>query len=88
MEITEKKNDNDRYMNEEPLNPYDFSFDIVHWWKDNSEKYKILPMLARDFLGIPVFTVAFESAFSTSSRILDPFRSSLSSEMVEALVCI
>ncbi|KAH9604729.1 hypothetical protein KSS87_013687 [Heliosperma pusillum] len=43
--------------------------------------------MARDILAIPVSTVASESAFSTGGRILDQFRSSLSSRMVEGLVC-
>jgi hypothetical protein len=34
----------------------------------------------------PVSTVASESAFSTSGRILDSFRSCLNPEMVEALI--
>ncbi|KAK1379810.1 hypothetical protein POM88_026554 [Heracleum sosnowskyi] len=37
--------------------------------------------------GLKVSTVASESAFSTSGHILDPFRSSLSPKLVEALVC-
>ena len=87
MKISEQKNDLDRYLNEEPLNPMNSSFDILMWWKDNSERCKILSLLARDVLAILVSTVASESAFSTSGRILDPFRSSLSLEMVEILVC-
>ncbi|KAK1383621.1 hypothetical protein POM88_021356 [Heracleum sosnowskyi] len=43
--------------------------------------------MARDVLAIPVSTVASESTFSTSGRILDSFRSSLSPKMLEALVC-
>ena len=47
----------------------------------------MLSKLARDVLVVLVFTVASESAFSTGGRILDPFRSSLSSLMVQNLVC-
>ena len=43
--------------------------------------------MARDILAIPISTVAFESAFSTSGHILDAFRNSLSPKTVEALVC-
>lgn len=87
METHEKKNDVDRYLNEEPINPMNPSFDILLWWKDNSKRNKILSLIARDVLAIPVSSVASESAFSTSGRILDPFRSSLSPKMVEVLVC-
>ncbi|KAK1361573.1 hypothetical protein POM88_046047 [Heracleum sosnowskyi] len=55
--------------------------------KDNASRYKTMSMIAKDILVIPVSTVASESAFSTSGRILDPFRSSLSPKMLEALVC-
>ncbi|KAF5815925.1 putative HAT dimerization domain, ribonuclease H-like superfamily, hAT-like transposase, RNase-H [Helianthus annuus] len=76
----------DRYLkdNKEPM--YE-SFDLLHWWKINGEKYKILAKVARDVLAVPVSTVASESAFSTGGRILDPFRSSLSPKTVQALVC-
>ncbi|GFZ03596.1 hypothetical protein Acr_16g0002200 [Actinidia rufa] len=63
------------------------SFDILLWWKTNSNKYPILAQIARDALTLPVSTVAFESAFSTGGRILDPFCSSLSPSMVETLIC-
>ncbi|PON95663.1 HAT, C-terminal dimerization domain containing protein [Trema orientale] len=43
--------------------------------------------MAKDLLAVHVSTVASESAFSTGGRILDPFRSSLSPRMVEALIC-
>ena len=63
-------------------------FDILLWWKNNAVKYPVLSMIARDILAIPVSSVASESAFSTGGRILDPFRSSLSPSMVEALICM
>lgn len=62
-------------------------FDILLWWRVKSEKYKVLPTMARDILAIPVSTVSSESAFSTSGRVLDQFRSSLGPKTVEALVC-
>ena len=43
--------------------------------------------MARDILAIPISIVSFEYAFSTGSRILDSFRSSLSPTTVEALIC-
>uniref|UniRef100_A0A803N1H5 BED-type domain-containing protein n=1 Tax=Chenopodium quinoa TaxID=63459 RepID=A0A803N1H5_CHEQI len=62
-------------------------FDILGWWKEKSDKYNVLSTLAKDILAIPISTVSSESAFSTSGRILDQFRSSLGPNMVEALVC-
>ena len=65
----------------------DVKFQILRWWKANSNRYQVLSKLARDVLAVPVSTVASESAFSTGGCILDPFRSSLSPLMVQNLVC-
>ncbi|XP_026416546.1 zinc finger BED domain-containing protein RICESLEEPER 2-like [Papaver somniferum] len=62
-------------------------FDILAWWQANSTKYKVLSLMAKDILAIPVSSVASESAFSTGKRILTPWRSSLSARTVEALLC-
>jgi hypothetical protein len=62
-------------------------FDILNWWKVNSGKYPVLSRLAKDVLAVQVSTVASESAFSNSGRVVSPFRSSLSPSMVEALMC-
>ena len=66
MDTVETENDVDKYLLEEPINPTTSSFDILLWWKENSSKYKILSLIARDVLVVPVFTVMSESAFSTS----------------------
>uniref|UniRef100_A0A8I6WAY9 HAT C-terminal dimerisation domain-containing protein n=1 Tax=Hordeum vulgare subsp. vulgare TaxID=112509 RepID=A0A8I6WAY9_HORVV len=43
--------------------------------------------MARDFLAIPLSIVASEEAFSCGKRILGNSRSSLTRDMLEALVC-
>ena len=63
------------------------NFDILAWWKAHAEKFPVLSTMARDFLAIPLSTVPSESAFSLGGRILGESRSSLTSEMLEALVC-
>ena len=63
-------------------------FDILLWWRVNSANYPILSRIARDVLAIPMSTVASESAFNTEGRILDQYRSSLTSDIVEALVLL
>ena len=63
------------------------SSDILDWWKLNVSNYPILSKMARDLLAISISIVASESAFSTSGRIIDTFRSSLFPKIVEALVC-
>ncbi|KAJ3691068.1 hypothetical protein LUZ61_020232 [Rhynchospora tenuis] len=65
----------------------DEDFDILAWWRLKSPKYPILCQLTKDILAVPISTVASESAFSTSGRILSPARSSLNDESIEALLC-
>ncbi|KAL6125233.1 hypothetical protein ACLB2K_073292 [Fragaria x ananassa] len=60
---------------------------LLDWWKLNGSKYPNLQLVAKDVLAIQVSTVASESCFSTSKRVIDPFRSSLSPRTVEALIC-
>lgn len=67
------------------LNQY--AFDILAWWKNQQDEYPILSKLVRDVLAMQASTVASESAFSTGGRVVDPYRSPLDPEIVEALVC-
>ena len=81
-----EKSELDAYLEEPPVRP-DERFEILTWWKTNSNKYPVLSAMARDFLAIPLSTVSSESAFSLSGRILSDNRSSMKSETLQALVC-
>ncbi|GJY95648.1 zinc finger BED domain-containing protein RICESLEEPER 2-like protein [Tanacetum coccineum] len=50
------------------------------------EKFRILSQVARHVLTMPISTDASESAFSTSGRVIDKFRSSLTPKTVKALI--
>ncbi|XP_030963976.1 zinc finger BED domain-containing protein RICESLEEPER 2-like [Quercus lobata] len=63
------------------------NFDILRWWKSNGLKYPTLQRIARDILAIPVTTIASESAFSTSGRLLSTHRSRLHPKSIEAMMC-
>lgn len=83
---TSSKSELEKYLAEDNED-MDKKINILVWWKDNSNRFPILAPLAHDVLAMPVSTVASESAFSTSGRILDDFRTSLTPFMLEALVC-
>jgi hypothetical protein len=82
---TNDLNELDKYM-AEPLLKQD-PFDILAFWKNNTDKYPILSQIARDVMSIQVSTVASESAFSAAGRVFDPYRNRLDPEMVQALIC-
>ncbi|KAG7572298.1 Ribonuclease H-like superfamily [Arabidopsis suecica] len=69
-------------------NALGMDYDVLSWWRRNSAKFPILSKLARDVLAIQVSSAASESAFSTSGRVLDPYRSCLTPNMIEALLCL
>ena len=64
----------------------DDAFDVLCWWKINSKRFPILFNMARDVLTVPISTMAFECAFSTSGRLLDLFKSFLTLKIVEVLI--
>lgn len=76
----------DNYLKENLL-PEEVELDLLLWWKTNGSKYPTLQRIAKDVLAIPVSTVASESAFSTSGRLISPHRSRLHPKTLEALMC-
>lgn len=81
-----QKSELDVYLEEES-EKHVKGFDVLAWWNSKSQKFPALSAMARDFLAIPLSTVSSESAFSLGKRILGDHRSSLTPEMLEALVC-
>ncbi|VFQ88014.1 unnamed protein product [Cuscuta campestris] len=65
----------------------DVDFDVLGWWKRNEHMFPCLGMLARQVLSVLVSTVAVEREFSASGNILTDYRSCLSAESLETLVC-
>nr|DAD33324.1 TPA_asm: hypothetical protein HUJ06_012175 [Nelumbo nucifera] len=80
------KSELNHYLEEKVL-PRDPDFDILAWWKSKGIKYPTLQKIARDILAIPISTVASEFAFSTGGRLVNPYRSRLHVETLEALMC-
>ncbi|KAG8368691.1 hypothetical protein BUALT_Bualt15G0072000 [Buddleja alternifolia] len=76
----------DFYLEESVL-PRTSEFDVLSWWKTNGVKYPNLQKMAKDILAISVSTVASESAFSTSGRLVSPHRNRLHPSTLEALMC-
>ncbi|CAN1249551.1 Putative AC transposase [Linum perenne] len=89
---TQQKNDLDIYLyldleDAHTLHDINFKYDVIGWWKNNDHRHPVLCEMVRDIFGVPISTVSSESAFSTSGRVLDSYRSSLSPTIVEALIC-
>ncbi|CAN0859784.1 Putative AC transposase, partial [Linum grandiflorum] len=79
----------DHYLDEDVIpRSCDIEFHILGWWRANAAKYSTLHEIARDILVVPITYVAFESAFSSGGRLLDPHQSRLHFKTVEALMCI
>ncbi|XP_037451414.1 zinc finger BED domain-containing protein RICESLEEPER 2-like [Triticum dicoccoides] len=79
----------DLYLEEQTIKRVpDKDMDIINWWKVAGAKYPTLQKIAHDILPIPVTSVASESAFSTSARLLSSHRSRLVPSMAEALMCM
>ena len=81
-----KKSEIEIYLSETVLEE-EGTFDLLRWWKLNSERFPILSCLAHDILVMPLSTIASELAFSTGGRVLDYFRSSLTPKLFESLIC-
>ena len=72
-----------KYLNIDELNICE---DPLCWWKENFNKFRILSLVARDFLCVPATSVPSERVFSKAGNIVSNKRSSLSSKFIDKLI--
>nr|GEZ64644.1 zinc finger BED domain-containing protein RICESLEEPER 2 [Tanacetum cinerariifolium] len=63
-------------------------FDILSWWKGRQSQFPVLSIMARDLLSVQASTVASESAFSLSGRVLSIRRTKLTPTSLEMCICL
>ncbi|CAA7057445.1 unnamed protein product [Microthlaspi erraticum] len=72
---------------ENPIIMLGTEYEILDYWKHNQGRFPVLCEMAKDLLAMQVSSVASESAFSTSGRVVDPYRSCLTHYTIEVLMC-
>lgn len=81
-----------RYMGSDFLSQMsveDFeNFNMMAWWKGRESQFPILAAMARDLLTVQASTVASESCFSLSGRVMSPRRTKLTPLSLEVCVCL
>lgn len=71
------------------ITPEEFeNFDILVWWKEREPQFPILAAMTRDLLSVQASTVASESAFFVSGRILSTRRTRLNPTSLEMTICL
>ncbi|GJU85739.1 zinc finger BED domain-containing protein RICESLEEPER 2-like protein [Tanacetum coccineum] len=71
------------------LQPKDYeSYDVLGIWKTKENQFPVLSRMALDILSVQASSVASESAFSTSGRILSIRRTRLTAESLEMCMCL
>ncbi|XP_057958509.1 zinc finger BED domain-containing protein RICESLEEPER 2-like [Malania oleifera] len=82
----DNKSELDRYLGEDCEKDVE-GFDVLEWWRLNSQRFLVLSHMVHDVLAVPISTVASESVFSTGGCVPNAFRISLTLKIVQALIC-
>ncbi|GJX45467.1 zinc finger BED domain-containing protein RICESLEEPER 2-like protein [Tanacetum coccineum] len=82
----------ERYVNSDfvtRLHPKEFaSFDVLGFWKEKETMFPVLSRMAMDIISVQASSVASESAFSTSGRVLSIRRTRLTPASLEMCMCL
>ncbi|GJY70701.1 zinc finger BED domain-containing protein RICESLEEPER 2 [Tanacetum coccineum] len=77
----------ERYVNSDfitHLYPKEFvTFDVLGFWKENETMFPVLSRMAMDIISVQASSIAYESAFSTSGRVLSIRRTRLTPASLE-----
>ncbi|KAL2921345.1 putative AC9 transposase [Bienertia sinuspersici] len=83
-----RKSEIETYPEQQPVFVDENSqFDVLEWWKDRASEFPILSRMEDNVLAVPITTAASEATSSAGSRVIDPYRASLSPETVQMLIC-
>nr|GEV18940.1 zinc finger BED domain-containing protein RICESLEEPER 2-like [Tanacetum cinerariifolium] len=63
-------------------------YDVLRFWKANESTFPVISQMARDILSVQAASVASESAFSTSGRVLSIRRTRLIPAFLEMCMCL
>nr|GEV00439.1 zinc finger BED domain-containing protein RICESLEEPER 2 [Tanacetum cinerariifolium] len=82
----------ERYVNSDfvtHLHPKEFAtFDVLGFWKEKETMFPVLSRMAMDLISVQASSVASESAFSTSGRVLSIRRIRLTPASLEMCMCL
>nr|GEZ95856.1 transposase [Tanacetum cinerariifolium] len=82
----------ERYVNLDfvtHLHPKEFAtFDVLGFWKEKETMFFVLSRMAMDLISVQASSVASESAFSTSGRVLSIRRTRLTPASLEMCMCL
>nr|GFA52252.1 transposase [Tanacetum cinerariifolium] len=71
------------------LHPKEFAtFDVLGFWKEKETMFPVLSRMAMDLISVQASSVASESAFSTSERVLSIRRTRLTPASLEMCMCL
>lgn len=73
-------------MKQKPIKRGGDDFNILAWWKKNSNRYKMLSRIVKNVLVTPISTVVSNHLSQLGGQILDQFKISLSPKMVQTLI--
>ncbi|XP_058075835.1 zinc finger BED domain-containing protein RICESLEEPER 3-like [Magnolia sinica] len=87
MQTTQSELEN--YLKKPLIKYKGVEFNVLDWWmtKSRDSQNLVLSLMALDILSIAISSVTLKSAFSTGSRVMNKYQSSLTPESVKALIC-